>query len=359
MFKLNNGYGIKNQGDTAELYIYGVIGDYFDGMDALAIAKDIKDLDVENITVRINSPGGSVYDGMAIMSLLKRHPANVKAIIDGHAMSAATVIMLGADEIEATEGSFIMIHDAWTFAMGNAKELQKTAEDLETISAQIADLYVAKTGKPIDEIRAMMDEEKILTAAEALEFGLIDSTDERMPIAACAEVMNKYLAQAKKAYQAKTTPKEPIMDTDEVKNEAKQEALAEERQRVAEVNAAFQADPAFANSAIEAGQTVAEAKAAYSDVLAQRIEEVNGKLEEAEKRADEAEKELQDVKAQLKAASESGIDPLNLGGETEPKGGETDDIRADFDNNVNGCKDDFKVFSAYKTYRNSTKKEAE
>ena len=171
-------YEILNAADDeATIYLYDIIGeDMFGdgGVSAKAFVQDLAGITAGTIHLRINSPGGDVFDARSMQTALNQHPSKVIAHIDGLAASAATYVMLGADEIEAVEGALFMIHDAWTFAIGNKTDLRKTADTLEKIDEGIANDYVAKTGQSEEQVRLWMAEETDFTAKEALDSGFID-----------------------------------------------------------------------------------------------------------------------------------------------------------------------------------------
>lgn len=161
---------------SAEIRIYGEIG--FWEVEAANVAREIEALDVDEITVRINSPGGDVFDGIAIMNLLRNHKAKVTTVVDGLAASIASVIMLAGDEVEVSPSSMVMIHQAWFVAVGNKKDLRDAADLLGQIEdATIIPAYVAKTGKSKDEIVAMLEaapDGTWLSAEQAIENGFAD-----------------------------------------------------------------------------------------------------------------------------------------------------------------------------------------
>ncbi|HAC90116.1 MAG TPA: peptidase S14 [Planctomycetaceae bacterium] len=167
-------YEIQAKGGETTIYVYDVIGDMF-GISASAFVKDLKAINAEKITLRINSPGGDVFAARAMATALREHPAKVTAVVDGLAASAATTIALAADEVIMAEGSMMMIHNAWTMALGDSKEFLKVADMLEKVNQQIAGDYQKRMNRSYDEIRGMMDEETWFTAAEALDAGLANS----------------------------------------------------------------------------------------------------------------------------------------------------------------------------------------
>lgn len=163
-----------NAARSAEIFIYGAIGGWY-GVDANQFVTELATLDVDEIQLRVNSPGGSVYDGVAIMNALKRHKANVTASIDGIAASAASFIIMAADEIQIGPGAEVMIHDAWAYTMGNANELTDEAAHLDRISNSIAGLYASRAGGTPEQWREAMKAESWYSAKEAVAAGLADS----------------------------------------------------------------------------------------------------------------------------------------------------------------------------------------
>ncbi|QSZ49402.1 head maturation protease, ClpP-related [Arthrobacter sp. D5-1] len=159
--------------NAADVYIYEMIDSWW-GVDAAQFVREIAALDVETINLWVNSPGGSVYDGVAIMNALRRHKATVVATVDGMAASAASFIIQAADEVVMGQGAELMIHDAWTFAWGNAEALQKAAGDLDRISSTIAGIYAERAGGSVEEWREAMRAETWYTADEAVAAGLAD-----------------------------------------------------------------------------------------------------------------------------------------------------------------------------------------
>ena len=163
---------IVGQGDSATVYVYDVI-DWI-GVNAEDFVKAINGLDVKTIHLRVNSPGGDVFDARAIQTALKAHPARVVAHIDGMAASAAAFLVMAADEVEMARGAFFMIHNAWTVARGDARELRQVADLLDKVNASILEDFARKTGLENDLITEMMDAETWLNADEALEWGFVD-----------------------------------------------------------------------------------------------------------------------------------------------------------------------------------------
>jgi len=162
---------------TAEVDILDAIGAWY-GVTAKDVAEQLKDLDVDQINLRINSPGGDVFDGIAIMNTLRQHKATVTANVIGLAASAASFIAVGgADQVVMAENSMMMIHDASGLVLGNAQDMHEAAGLLDQISNNIADVYAGKAGGTGAEWRQTMRGERWYTAAEAVDAGLADSMD--------------------------------------------------------------------------------------------------------------------------------------------------------------------------------------
>lgn len=190
--------------NTLDLYIYGdVEGDYWDWWEgwvksetsATSFRDELqKYSDITQINLFINSYGGSVFEGTAIYSQLMRHPAKKTAYIDGFACSIASVIAMACDEIVMPRNTMMMIHNMWMGVYGNAAELRKAADDLDTINAAGRQAYLSKAGDKLSEERLieMMDAETWLTAAECIEFGLADRfADNDADLSAANAILQK------------------------------------------------------------------------------------------------------------------------------------------------------------------------
>ena len=165
-----------------EIILYGDIG--FD-ITAKEFSDELKALgDVSEITVRINSFGGDVFDGVAIYSRLIDSGAKIVVFIDGIAASAASVIAMAGNEIHIGEAAFIMIHDARTLTMGEAADLRKTADRLDAVNEQMAGIYQRRTGLEMAKIRQMMADETEFNAEQAVEFGFATDIFEAERLAA-------------------------------------------------------------------------------------------------------------------------------------------------------------------------------
>lgn len=158
---------------TAEMLVYDEIGYW--GITAKDFAVALAGITASTINVRINSPGGDVFDGLAIYNSLKAHPATINTFVDGWAASAASFIMLAGDTVSAAKSSMVMIHNAWGLGIGNAADMRSLADVLDKIDAQIADIYSAKSGKDQAACLAAMGAETWFTGDEAKVFGLVNS----------------------------------------------------------------------------------------------------------------------------------------------------------------------------------------
>lgn len=176
---------------AAEIFIYGDIGEswWAETVSAAQFVKDLAALDAERITIRINSMGGSVPDGIAIHNAIKRHKAATTTVVDGMALSIASLIALAGDTVEMAENATMMIHAPWTVVGGNAVDLRATADLLDTWAAAMATSYAAKSGQSVDDVMALLTDGKDhwYTAAEALAAGFCDAVTTALPIAASAQ----------------------------------------------------------------------------------------------------------------------------------------------------------------------------
>ena len=156
---------------NGQLHLYGDVGDpwgFGEGFTPLDVAQDLAAYGPSDIVVRINSGGGIAADGMAISSLLMAHTGRVTTVVDGIAASAASLIALAGDVRQMRKGAMLMIHDPATIAWGNAASLKKTADVLDKLADNYADVYASVSGGDRAAMRALMLEETWLTADEAI-----------------------------------------------------------------------------------------------------------------------------------------------------------------------------------------------
>jgi len=179
---------VKNAKEkSADIWIYQDIGmGWFDGFTAKDFADEIKKLGkVNTLNVYINSPGGDVFDGVAIYNILRRNKATVIVEIDALAASIASVIAMAGDEIRMAENALMMIHNPWGMVIGDVNDLAKAIEDLNKVKdASILPAYQKQSGMEEKKIAELMNAETWMSAAEAKEYGFIDEISEGKQIAA-------------------------------------------------------------------------------------------------------------------------------------------------------------------------------
>ncbi|GAA2022470.1 head maturation protease, ClpP-related [Pseudokineococcus marinus] len=167
---------------VAVLRLYDPIdswGEWF-GVSAKEFAAVLDELPATTTTVElhVNSPGGEVWEGLAIYNALRQHPARVVVVVDGIAASAASVVAMAGDEVVMSPGAELMVHDAWGLCVGDAAEMERMAADLSRESQNLAGLYARRAGGTADEWRDVMRAETWFTAEEAVASGLADRVDE-------------------------------------------------------------------------------------------------------------------------------------------------------------------------------------
>lgn len=162
--------------DTTTVYIYDEIG--FWGTDASTFVNQLKDIKSKNIDLRLNSPGGEIFDGIAIYNALKMHPANVTVYVDALAASAASFIAQAGDKIVMTRPATMMIHDGIGLVYGNSKDMYDTGDLLDKLSNTVADIYDLRAGGGQETWRNLMREETWYNAQEAVAAGLADEVLE-------------------------------------------------------------------------------------------------------------------------------------------------------------------------------------
>lgn len=187
----------KEKGE-GELLLYSEISNtswYGDEVTPKQFKADLDKLgDIETLNIFINSPGGDVFAGQAIYSILKRHKAKKVVYIDGLAASISSLIAMAGDKIIVPENAMMMIHLPWTFAVGNAKDFRSLADDLDKIGMSMVVVYEGRSALNADEVREIMEAETWLSAEECIEYGLADELEEAKSIAAMLtpEDRNRY-----------------------------------------------------------------------------------------------------------------------------------------------------------------------
>ncbi len=208
---------------AAEIYIYGDIGESWweETVSAAAFVRDLNALDVEQITVRINSIGGSVPDGLAIFNAIRRHKATITTEVDGMAFSIASLIAMAGDTVNMASNAMLMVHAPWTYAAGNSAQLREMAEQLDTWAAAMSTSYAMRTGDQPAMLALLTDgKDHYYTAQQALDQKFIDAVTDAMPVSASAArdlPLNRYRSlpaalQAAGTFAAAAAPSpEPFM----------------------------------------------------------------------------------------------------------------------------------------------------
>ncbi len=213
---------------TGELTLYGEISNYSWWGDEVTPKQFKEDLDalgdIEILNVFISSPGGDVFAGQAIYSMLKRHKAQVNVYIDGIAASIASLIAMAGDTVIMPTNAMMMVHNPWTIAVGNADEFRKIAEDMDKIRDSMVVAYESRSALTTEEIKELLDAETWLSAEDCKEYGFCDEIEEAKQIAACAD--KQILARYKNTPKELLNGPEPDLDKEAKARESKKKILA-------------------------------------------------------------------------------------------------------------------------------------
>lgn len=183
---------------TGELILYGEISNetwWGDEVTPKQFKEDLDALgDIDTLNVFINSPGGDVFAGQAIYSMLKRHKAKIHVYIDGLAASMASVVAVVGDTVTMPRNAMMMIHNPYTYTAGNAEELREVASRLEKLCESMIEAYLNKISIDRDKLVELLDAETWLSADECKEYGFCDEIEEAKQMAACLdkEVLGRY-----------------------------------------------------------------------------------------------------------------------------------------------------------------------
>ena len=215
-------YQLVNNDTSADLYIFGDICAWawpeYGEQSGVTIVNQLKALDVDTINVHINSYGGDVAEGLAIYNVLREHKAQIVTICDGFACSAASVVFMAGDRRVMQPASLLMIHNAWTWAMGNAVQLRKTADDIEIITQASVEAYKKVATISEEEIKALMDAETWLLPKNAVEYGFAteiddeDDDEDEPKQSAFGVIMQKLTAPAAGVLEAQEIDVEALAD---------------------------------------------------------------------------------------------------------------------------------------------------
>ncbi len=290
--------GTRSLVTNGELLIYGVIDPsaiFDNSVRALDVIDSITKLpSTGDIKVRINSPGGSLVEGVAIYNAFRGAGRRVVVTVDAMAASAASIIAMAGDEIVMAEGATMMIHDPYAMVAGDSEALREYADVLDLQRDQMVSIYASRTGLSADEIKALLTAETYMSATEAVERGFATRVAEPMRIAACALLNKEDLTRlllasptiradgSKSAAPAAPTRKDPVMPKADITTGSdnaapdlvaiRAEATKAERERFHSITAAVRAaklEPAFADEMIREGVTVHDARAKIIDKWAE------------------------------------------------------------------------------------------
>lgn len=224
-------FQLTQNNNEVDIQIYGDITSwewYETDVSSYTLSKQIEGLECDVINVYINSYGGEVAEGLAIYNQLKRHKAKVKTICDGFACSAASVIFMAGDERVMSTASLLMIHNAWTFASGNSKELRKQADDLDVITQASINAYMQEVNITEEELKQMLDDETWIAPQEALEKGFITTIVNEKDANGVSQSVKKSLVKMIEEAQSKIEP-EPVEPTEPQEPKQTEEPIVESR----------------------------------------------------------------------------------------------------------------------------------
>lgn len=223
--------------NTTEIYLYGDVEADGWWTESETSAKKFKDIleefkDITTINLHINSLGGDVIEGIAIFNLLKQHPAKVNVYIDGFACSIASVIAMAGDTVYMPKNTMMMIHNCWSYVVGNAKEMRKTADDLDKIMETSIQSYLSKINIDRKELTELLDAETWLTAEECYEKGFADELLEISNTVAQQSATNVIQKLVKENKQLKQQDKDTIVV--ELNEESMQKIIKENTKEILE-----------------------------------------------------------------------------------------------------------------------------
>ena len=177
--------------EVTEVLLYDQIGADFlgDGISAKDFRAQLKAIKTPTLNLRINSPGGSVFEAAAMLAALDEHPSRIEVDVDGLAASAASVLMMAGDHIRVASNAMVMIHNPHGLALGDAEEMRRTAELLDKVREQIIDAYARKSSMSRKELEKAMDAETWFTGSEAVDAGLADEASKPVSVAAFADLL--------------------------------------------------------------------------------------------------------------------------------------------------------------------------
>lgn len=176
--------------DPNTVTIFDVIGEDWwtgGGFTAKRMSAALRSIGAKDVTVQVNSPGGDMFEGIAIYNLLREHPAKVTIQVMGWAASAASIIAMAGDDIRMGLGTFMMVHNAWGVVIGNRHDMRDAASLFDGFDSAIVDIYAARTGQDRKAIEKLMDAETFMGPSEAVKNGFADAVDEGISASASAD----------------------------------------------------------------------------------------------------------------------------------------------------------------------------
>lgn len=218
-------FTLKNEGDEqpVKVWVHGDIGAY--DIEAMDLIRALQSVGTQDAEFRVQSYGGSVYEGLSMYNAIRAHKGKTVAIVDGLAASIATYFLMACDEIQMPENAYLMIHNPSMGAWGGESELESALTQLKNSKQTIAEAYAERCGKPIHDVLAAMHQETWFTAQEALEFGLIDKVVDAVDLSNCLQATSEDALKAFKQPPAvlmnhlKPVPDVPEENTDEPEGE--------------------------------------------------------------------------------------------------------------------------------------------
>ena len=303
-----------------EIAIYTDI-DSQGGFGPKALREALAEAEGGPMTVRLNSEGGNVIDGLACYNLLRSYEGETTVVIDGMALSIASLVACGADKVKMAENAWLMVHNPHNQAAGDGDDLRDMAGLLDGMRDQLAKAYATRSKKPVEEVLKLMSAETWMTGPQALEAGFVDEVTESLEVAATFD------ASRFSKPPTITKHKEPVMATaatyQELKSafpRAKAEFLTgclDRSHTLDKARAEF--DEENAKALDDKEKELAEAKAGFEEFKENAEKEKEAKAEEEEKKAAKAKAEEEEEKKATEAKAKAGVRPAG-GGATRSSG---------------------------------------
>jgi ATP-dependent Clp protease protease subunit len=230
--KAGRRFEVQAADEEATVYLYDVIvssaveAEFWGGVAAEQFVRDFTAITAPTIHLRINSPGGDVFAARAMETAIRSSKSKVVCHIDGYAASAASFLALAGDEVEISDGGFLMIHKSWSLAMGNADDMRETADLLDKVDATLCATYAKKTGMKCEEIMSLLSEETWLSAEECVDMGFCDRIAEAP---AKAEALTEWNVSALRVEK----PAQPEPDAALIESRASSERRMKHLERIA------------------------------------------------------------------------------------------------------------------------------